>query len=230
MSSSLTGTILVAEDDETLRSAVVDALSSEGYKISAASSGTDAIALCEQGKFDLLILDWNMPGYSGIEVSKFYRKKGNAEPILFLTSRSDIVDKEMAFDGGADDYLTKPFNLRELLLRVKALLKRPVAIIDDAVQIGSVVFEAKSGILKRKDQSIKLQPREAELLLFFIKRPGQLVKAEAVRTAVWGAEFEGSDVALRACLAKVRKALASFHLEKCIETVHGFGYQFNPPA
>ena len=229
MSSALTGTILLAEDDETLRSAVYDALSTEGYKVSAASSGTDAIALCEQGKFDLLIVDWNMPGHTGIDVSKFYRQKGNAEPILFLTSRSDIVDKEAAFNGGADDYLTKPFNLRELLLRVKALLKRPVAIISDEIHLGAVSFEPKSGILKQKDHSVKLQPREAELLLFFIKRPGQLVKAEAVRMAVWGPEFEGSDVALRACLVKVRKALAAFGLEKCIETVHGFGYQFNLP-
>ncbi len=229
MSSALAATILLAEDDDILRSAVFDALSTEGYKVSIASSGTDAVAFCDLGRFDLLILDWNMPGRSGIEVSKYYRQKGNAEPILFLTSRSDIKDKEIAFDGGADDYLTKPFDLRELLLRVKALLKRPVAIIKDELKIGTVSFELKSGLLKGKEQSVKLQPRETELLLFFIKRPGQILKAEGVRTAVWGAEFEGSDVALRACLAKVRKALAVFELEKCIETVHGFGYQFNPP-
>lgn len=224
------GAILVAEDDELLRAAVVDALSGEGHKISAASSGTDAMSLCEMGTFDLLILDWNMPGHSGIEVSKAYRKKGNAEPILFLTSRSDIVDKEAAFAGGADDYLTKPFQLRELLLRVRALLKRPVGILDENIKLGAATFDPRSGVLTNESVQVKLQPREADLLLFFIKRPAQVLKADAVRTAVWGVDFEGSDVALRACLAKVRKALAACDLDDCIETVHGFGYKFIPPG
>ncbi|MBX9687763.1 MAG: response regulator transcription factor [Candidatus Obscuribacterales bacterium] len=221
--------VLVAEDDELLRSAVVDALSSEGHKVSPAKNGSDAKALCEIATFDLLILDWNMPGCSGVEVSKSYRSQGKAEPILFLTSRSDIVDKEAAFAGGADDYLTKPFQLRELMIRVRALLKRPVGFVEDKIKIADLIFDPKSGVLSRAADEVKLQPREAELLLFFAKHPGQVVKAEAVRTAVWGADFEGSDVALRACLAKVRKALANFNLEKCIETVHGFGYKYNPP-
>lgn len=221
--------ILVADDEELLLGVVADALSVEGHKISTASSGTDALALCQAGTFDLLILDWNMPGCSGIEVGKCYRQKRKAEPILFLTSRSDMLDKEAAFAIGADDYLTKPFQLRELLLRVRALLRRPVALIEDSISLGDVVFEPSSGKLSRAAQEAKLPPREAELLMFFLKRPKQVLKAEAIRIAVWGAEFEGSDVALRACLVKLRKALVVFGLDKCIETVHGFGYQFNPP-
>lgn len=222
-------TILVAENEELLLGAVVDALTSEGHKVSPAKSGTDAKALCEIAAFDLLILDWNMPGCSGVEVSKCYRQQGRAEPILFLTSRNDIEDKETAFAGGADDYLTKPFQLRELLVRVRALLRRPVGFVENSIKLGAASFDPKSGIINCGEQKVKLQPREAEVLLFFVKRPRQVVKAEAVRTAVWGADSDGSDVALRACLVKIRKVLAAIDLEKCIETVHGFGYQFNPP-
>lgn len=222
-------TLLLAEDDESLRSAVTQALQVEGHNVSAASTGAEAIALCEMARFDLLILDWNMPEHSGVEVCRAYRKQGKAEPVLFLTSRSDIMDKEAAFAGGADDYLTKPFQLKELLLRVRALLRRPVAIIEEQIRLADVAFDRKSGLLSRGTVQIRLQPREAELLLFFIKHPRQVVNADGVRTAVWGSEFEGSDVAFRACLAKVRKALGSFELERSIETVHGFGYKFNPP-
>lgn len=221
--------ILVAENEELLLSAVVDALTSEGHKVSTATNGSDAIALCRLATFDLLILDWNMPGHSGIEVSKAYRREGNAEPILFLTSRKNIEDKEAAFAGGADDYLTKPFQLRELLLRVQALLKRPVGFVDNSIRLGAASFDPKSGVITCGDQKTRLQPRESEVLLFFVKRPGQVLKVDAVRTAVWGADFEGSDVALRACLVKIRKALSAFELDTCIETVHGFGYQYNPP-
>lgn len=222
--------ILVAENEDLLLSAVVDALTSEGHKVSSASSGTDAMALCELATFDLLILDWNMPGHTGVEVSKAYRRQGKAEPILFLTSRKDIEDKEAAFAGGADDYLTKPFQLRELLVRVKALLKRPVGFVESSIRLGPASFDPTSGVISCGEQKVKLQPRESEVLLFFLKRPGQVIKAEAVRTAVWGAESDGSDVALRACLVKIRKALSAFDFDKCIETVHGFGYQYNPPA
>jgi OmpR-family two-component system manganese-sensing response regulator len=201
----------------------------EGHKLTVACDGAEALSFCEIGRFDLLILDWNMPGRNGVEVCRAYRKQGKMEPILFLTSRSDIVDKEAAFAGGADDYLTKPFHLKELLLRVGALLRRPVAIIEEKIRLGSVVFDYQTGVLSSGGTQVKLQPREAELLLFFVKRPRQVINSEGVRAAVWGAEFEGSDVALRACLSKIRKALTSFGLEKCIETVHGFGYQFNPP-
>lgn len=220
--------ILLAEDDELLRMTVIDALTVAGHKVTSANTGTEAMALCEMGTFDLVILDWNMPGHSGIQVGRCYREQHKAEPILFLTSRSDLDDKEMAFSIGADDFLTKPFQLRELMMRVTALLRRPVGFIDDQILIGNANFDIKTGIISLGKLQAKLQPREAELLLFFLKRPKQVLKAELIRTAVWGSEFEGSDVALRACLAKVRKALAVFELDECIETVHGFGYQYNP--
>ncbi|MBX9720755.1 MAG: response regulator transcription factor [Candidatus Obscuribacterales bacterium] len=224
------GNILVAEDDKLLRNTIVDALTTEGHTITAAQNGSDAIALCSIGNFDLLILDWNLPERPGIDVCKSYRQAGKAEPILFLTSRSDINDKESAFASGADDYLTKPFQLRELLVRVKALLRRPIALIEDTIPIADAIFDPKAGTIKRIDTIAKLQPREAELLAFFLKRPNQVIRADAVMAAVWGADFEGSEVALRACLAKVRKALGNFGLEKSIETVHGFGYQFKTPS
>ncbi len=223
------GNILVAEDDKLLRNTIVDALTTEGHSVTAAENGSDAIAHCSLSNFDLLILDWNLPERPGIEVCKSYRQAGKAEPILFLTSRSDISDKESAFATGADDYLTKPFQLRELIVRVKALLRRPVALIEDSMPIADAVFNPKAGTISRHKTIARLQPREAELLEFFLKRPNQVIRAEAVMAAVWGSDFDGSEVALRACLARVRKSLAIFGLEKSIETVHGFGYQYKTP-
>lgn len=222
------GRILVAEDDELLGKTLVHALSEAGYAVDRVDSGKDAVVMCEIGAFDLLILDFNLPGLSGLQVCQAYRRMGRAEPVLFLTSRGEINDKTAAFECGADDYMTKPFQLLELLARVKALLRRPVAIVDESPRIGEAVFNVAAGSITHKELVVKLQPKEAALLEFLVKRPEQVIPAESLMAAVWGADFEGSEVALRVCLTKIRKALAVLGLERTIVTVHGFGYQFQP--
>lgn len=222
--------ILIVEDEQLLSAALDDTLKSEGHTVTTLQNGGDAMALVAYSVFDLLILDWHLPEASGLSICKAYRMRGRAEPVLFLTSRSDITDKENAFDSGADDYLTKPFQLRELLSRVKALLRRPVALIEDIALLGSASFDRTTGTLSGDNRSIKLQPREAELLDFFLRRPNQVFRTEQVMSGAWGSDFEGSDVAIRSCLTKLRKALAEFGLEKSIQTIHGFGYCYKPAA
>ncbi|MBX9687709.1 MAG: response regulator transcription factor [Candidatus Obscuribacterales bacterium] len=221
--------ILLAEDDLLLAQTVCTALEAFEYAIEHVSSGDDALQILESQSFDLLILDWNMPGSSGIEVCKQFRKAGKKEPVLMLTSRSGIDDKEEGLYSGADDYLTKPFEVRELLARIKSLLRRPANYADKLLKLGEITVDLDSRILKRDEQLQRLQPRELALLEFFMRRPGQLLSAEAIFTGVWGSDFEGSEIALRSCLAKLRKALASLGYADLIETVHGAGYKLRLP-
>lgn len=218
--------ILLAEDDALLGQSLLDGLTISGYNVEVAKDGDDAYAFIQSHSFDLLILDWNLPGRSGLEVCRAFRKLGKTEPVLFLTSRVDIDDKSEAFDSGADDYLTKPFHLRELVMRIRALLKRPAKSVSHVAQLAELEIDLDARTLAKGSTVVRLQPRELALLEFFLRRPGQVLGAEALLSGVWGADFEGSEIALRSCLAKLRKALSTFGYGDAIETVHGFGYRF----
>ena len=222
--------ILLAEDDSILRDMVADSLSLQGYTVDVAVDGNDAMAFVRSHAFDLLILDWGLPGISGLEICRAFRQMGKAEPILFLTARSDIADKEEGLNTGADDYLTKPFDMRELVVRVKSLLRRPANYHNHLAKIGEVVIDLDARELRRGEKALHVQPRELALVEFFLRRPGQVLSPEALLSGVWGADFDGSEIALRSCLAKVRKALATLGYDNVIETVHGCGYRFKPPA
>lgn len=217
--------ILLAEDDSFLSQAIIDGLSALGYEVEHADNGNDAEAFVRGHYFDLLILDWNLPGATGLEICRAFRKMGKSEPVLFLTSRADIDDKEDALGSGADDYLTKPFDMRELVARIKSLLRRPSNYIEHSIKLGEIILDLDSRTLTNAEKEVRLQPRELALLEFFIRRPGQVLSNEALLSGVWGADFDGSEVALRSCLAKLRKALATLGYDNVIETIHGFGYR-----
>jgi len=222
--------ILLAEDDSMLRDMIADTLSLQGYTVDVAADGNDAMAFVRSHVFDLLILDWSLPGVTGLEICRSFRQMGKAEPILFLTAKSAISDKEQGLNSGADDYLTKPFDIRELIVRVKSLLRRPANYFSHLAKIGDMMVDLDARELRCGEKSLHLQPRELALIEFFLRRPGQVLGREALLSGVWGADFDGSEIALRSCLAKVRKALASFGYDNVIETVHGFGYRFTPPT
>lgn len=219
--------ILVAEDDAILSQTVCAGLSELGYAVELATNGSDAEAFVRYHYFDLLILDWNLPGLSGLEVCRTFRKLGKVEPVLFLTSRSDVDDKVEAFSLGASDYLTKPFHVRELAARVKSLLRRPADYAAESLQIGEISLDLNTRALQREGNVIRLQPREMALLEFLVKRPGQVLGIPVLLSAVWGEEFDGSDMVLRSCVAKLRKALATLGHPDSIQTIHGFGYCFS---
>jgi OmpR-family two-component system manganese-sensing response regulator len=221
--------ILLADDDNMLSEMIADTLTLEGYAVDVTGDGNDAMAFVRSHAFDLLILDWGLPGMTGLEICRGFRQMGRAEPILFLTGKTDIADKEQGLNSGADDYLTKPFDMRELVVRVKSLLRRPANYFTHLAKIGEVEVDLDTRRLRRGEKSLHLQPRELALIEFFLRRPGQVLGSEALLSGVWGSDFDGSEVALRSCLAKLRKALASLGYDSVIETVHGFGYRFTPP-
>ncbi|HEY9718309.1 MAG TPA: response regulator transcription factor [Trichormus sp.] len=222
--------ILLADDDSMLCDMIADGLSLQGYTIDVVGDGNDAMAFVRSHTFDLLILDWGLPGMTGLEICRNFRQMGKAEPVLFLTGKTDISDKEQGLNSGADDYLTKPFDMRELIVRVRSLLRRPANYFNHLAKIGDVEIDLDARQLRQGEKSLHLQPRELALLEFFLRRPGQVLGSEALLSGVWGSDFDGSEVALRSCLAKLRKALASLGYDNVIETVHGFGYRFKPPS
>lgn len=222
--------ILLAEDDLYLSQSIASGLSALNYSIDVAHDGLAAEAFVRAHEFDLLILDWNLPGQSGVEVCKTLRRLGRHEPVLFLTSRAEIEAKVEALTSGADDYLTKPFDIRELIARVASLLRRPPAYVTHLSRIGAVTLDLGSHTLQRGEDSVKLRRREMELLEFFVRRPGQVLGPNTILSGVWGADFEGSEIALRSCITRLRKALQQLGYGDVIQNVHGFGYILKLPV
>lgn len=220
--------ILLVEDDVLLSQMIVDKLTPLGFAVEVTHNGKDALAFVGDYSFDLLMLDWDLPEVTGLEICKFYRQKGATGPVLFLTAKTDIADKEAGLDSGADDYLTKPFDMRELIARVKSLLRRPATYVGSTIRNGDLELELETRELKCGANLIRLQPREIALLEFLMRRVGQVLNSETLLAGVWGSDFDGSEIALRSCLAKLRKALAHVGQSDAIETVHGFGYRMKP--
>src|SRR5438552_7617789 len=152
----------------------------EGHYVDHAANGSDAMGLLSLRRYELIIVDWMVPGLSGIEVCKQYRARGGQAHVLMLTARTSVDEKALALDIGADDYLCKPFHLKELIARVKALLRRPATRLDDTVQFGDWQLHPKLGTITSGNKSINLLPREMEILLFLIKYKGHYFTAEAL--------------------------------------------------
>ncbi len=234
----MTERILVVEDELVLREALTYNLEKQGYQVTTAADGNSAVTLAEETKPDLVLLDIMLPGRDGFEVCRILRQDTNA-PIIMLTARDDEVDKIVGLEVGADDYLTKPFSMRELIARVKALLRR-VRLIRQEME-GNGTFSGSSDILsyenlaldmKRRevrlnDVPLALKPKEYDLLLFLAQHKGQVLSRELILERVWGWEYIGDsrtvDVHVRWLREKVENDPSNPHR---IVTVRGAGYRF----
>ncbi len=219
--------ILIVEDDPMIRQLVRDALETERHVVDDCQDGRSGMAFIDAGGYELLVLDWEMPHATGIELCSHFRNQGEQAPVLFLTARASMDDKEKGFAVGADDYLTKPFDVRELLIRVKALLKRPQQITKDILEIGGMQLDTNSGVVKRNDALIRLQPRELALLEFLMRHPDTFFTAEALMARVWDTDSEATEVALRSCITKMRRKMDVEGQPSFIETSKGLGYRIN---
>jgi len=166
--------ILVVEDDEDLQNLMKGLLTAERHSVEAVNNGIDAVQMLKMHKYDLIVLDWMLPGLTGTEVCAEYRAKGGALPILMLTAKSTIEEKEIGLDAGADDYLTKPFDARELLARIRALLRRPQAVSAKEMQVGNLALDPRSAKVFKDGAEIKLLPKEFSLLELFMRYPNQI--------------------------------------------------------
>jgi len=232
-------TILVAEDDIHIRLGLTDTLESEGYEVIAAGDGREALKVFEQTSPDLVLLDVMMPGESGYDVCRTIRTKDTQVPVIMLTAKGEEIDKVVGLKLGADDYITKPFGIHELLARIDAVLRRakrfktPAPNADSKapfVFAGFTVdpkrFKAESG-----DRSFDLSKREIELLKLFAAHPGQVLDRETILTRIWGLAYGGTTRTLDQHIAMLRKKIEKYPgSPTIITTVHGVGYRFEPDA
>lgn len=215
--------LLLIEDDEALSERLSAWFRQEGYICETASSGEDGLQLLSSFSYDLIVLDWNLPGKSGLAVCRQFRKDGGNTPILFLTAQSDISYKESGLDSGADDFLAKPFEMRELAARVRSLLRRPAAVILK-LKVGEVSLETNSRTVCSGAQQVQLMPTECALLEFLMKHPDSHYTARQLLSAIWSSDSEGSEDSVRTCMKTLRHKLNKIGEGEFIKTNRGLGY------
>jgi two-component system alkaline phosphatase synthesis response regulator PhoP len=219
--------VLLIEDEPGLRITLSDRIQGEGYNVQTASNGVEGFELAANNSFDLIILDVILPRKNGFDVCRDLRQHGISTPILMLTARSDTFDKVVGLKIGADDYLSKPFEMAELLARVEALLRRP-AIRDSAVhEFGSIRFDARRTEVRRDGTKLLLSAREFQLLRYFVEHRGETVPRDELLRVVWGYSSAPSTRTVDVHVAWLRQKIeADPKKPEWIITVHGLGYRF----
>jgi two-component system OmpR family response regulator len=222
----------ICEDDDELRGVVRRALEREGFAVVAVASGADAVRSFGDGDggFDVLVLDVGLPDADGRDVCQALRARGVATPVLFLTARDALPDRLSGFHAGGDDYLTKPFALAELLVRVQALVRRGAAVPDAAAVPGdaagaSLRLDPSAHAVLHGDARIPLTPTEFRLLAALAARPGEVVRRAALVSAGWPEGAIVHDNTLDAYLARLRRKLRDAGVEQAIHTRRGLGYE-----
>ena len=216
--------LLLLEDDLTLSETVVDYFEEQGFDIQVVYDGDDATANIYENNYDLLLLDVNVPGKNGFEVLKDIRANENKTPAIFITSLNSMDSLEEGFQSGCDDYIRKPFELKELLLRVQTLLKREYSNKTELIKITeTITFNSISNELKDGDDEIKLNLKELKLLKFFLQHPNELLVHDRIYDYVWDYDEEYSDNSLRTYIKNLRKALG----KDKIVSLKKLGYRFN---
>ncbi|MBS4040678.1 MAG: response regulator transcription factor [Flavobacteriales bacterium] len=219
--------VLIIEDDHTLNKNISEALKAESYDVTTLFDGSLAERTTKREQFDCIILDINLPGKNGFELCKDFRKTNIATPIIMLTAFSELEDKIQGFDCGADDYLTKPFFMRELLIRVNTLIKRkgqnlystePVFTFDD------ITLNDSTKKVFRDNNEIVLTPREFQILLKLIQRPGEIVSKADLVKQIWGTSFDANTNTIEVYINFLRNKLDKPFNKSSIKTKVGFGY------
>ena len=229
-------TILVVDDEATLRETLVEVLDAEGFHVVAAADGREALARFREARPDLVVLDLMLPELSGIEVCRIIRAESPI-PILMLTAKTSEVDKVVGLELGADDYVTKPFSLRELSARIRALLRRTDQLASAAagdaalkqVRLGDVLIDLAGHRLMRDGAALAVKPKVFELLAFLLRNPGQVFSREQLLEQVWGYDYAGETRTVDVHVHWLRGAIEPDPAAPTwIHTVRGIGYVYRP--
>jgi DNA-binding response OmpR family regulator len=222
-------TILVVDDEPTVRETVTEALVADGYGVVSAADGREALLHFRERPPDLVVLDLMLPQLSGIEVCRIMRAESDV-PILMLTARSSELDKVVGLELGADDYVTKPFSLRELSARIRALLRRVDQLRGErarAVQLGPIAVDLAGHRLLRDGAPVPLKPKAFELLAFLVDHPGQVFSRDQLLEQVWGYDYAGETRTVDVHVHWLRAAIENDPAApRFIHTVRGVGYVF----
>lgn len=216
--------ILVVEDEPDLLELICIGLSAQGHAVQRCTGGADAIAMLRAYQFDIVVLDWMMPNITGLEVLRTYRKQGGKSPVILLTAKAFVDDKEKALDAGADDYMTKPFDMKELAARIRALLRRPTELQGNIIRVGELQINAATCTVTIGSEEIVLRPRVMDLLFFLARHPNQTFTADSLLKRVWLDESTVTLNSVRTHIKLLRQALGRTTSDRVLRTVRGRGY------
>lgn len=221
--------ILLVDDEVELTNPLSRVLSREGYSVDVAYDGATGSELMTQKCYDLLILDWMLPYKTGLEICQQLRCNGKTTPVLFLTAKDTIDDRVQGLDAGADDYLVKPFELRELLARVRALLRRSSDITPSTtqkLQVADLVLDCENQLAYRQERVIELSEKECQLLEYFMRHAGQLLTHTQIQQHLWKDDEQPSSNVLAALIRLLRRKIEFPGEAALVHTVYGKGYRF----
>ncbi|MFN7921866.1 MAG: response regulator transcription factor [Bryobacteraceae bacterium] len=222
-------TILVIDDDEELQDTVAVMLEQEGFRVVQATEGKTGYEKALTLKPDLLVVDLRLPGMSGVEICKLLRGSNIHTPIIVLSAVGDEVDKVLLLEIGADDYITKPFGRRELLARIRAVLRRAAPESHAVLRFGDTEIDLERRVVTRASQEVKLTPSEYNLLVFFLQNPDRPLTRDMILNAVWGYDSFPNTRTVDAHVVKLRQKLEpDANAPRHFTTVHGVGYRFLP--
>jgi two-component system response regulator MprA len=222
--------ILMVEDDKSVIKTVTSWLKHEHYTVEVAEDGGDGLALLRAYKYDVVILDWELPTMSGIELCRDLRARGDLTPVLMLTGKRELDDKELGLDAGADDYLTKPFHPRELSARLRALTRRSSKQTENVVRIGDITLDATAYRVTVGGADVNLPRTEFSLLEFLMRHANQVFTPEALLERVWSSGSNATTETVRTYIKRVRQKIDVDGRPEMIHTIHGAGYTLRAPG
>ena len=217
--------ILLVEDERALASAIKRILEKNGYRVDAVEDGQSAVDYAEAIEYQLIILDVMLPKMDGFEVLRILRRDKLRTPILMLTARSAVRDKVAGLNGGADDYLTKPFDTEELLARVGALTRRTGEVVLDELSFGDLTLNVNSALLCCGGNSVQLSKKEFELMRMFLSNPANVLTKDAIISRVWGMDSEATDNNVEVYVSFLRKKMAFLKSGYTIRNIQKIGYR-----
>lgn len=216
--------LLLAEDEKALSKALATILERNHYSVDAACDGQEALDYLETGNYDGVILDIMMPKVDGITVLREIRKKGSLIPVLLLTAKSEVDDKVLGLDAGANDYLTKPFNSRELLARIRAMTRTQTAQANSQLKIGNVTLDRATYELSTPSGSYRLANKEFQMMEMLMRNPKNLISSERFMEKIWGYDSEAEINVVWVYISYLRKKLAVLHANIQIKALRNAGY------